>query len=146
MPREPIHPGEHLAEELQEIGISARELARDLRVPVTRVTEILRGRRGISGDTALRLARYLQVNADFWMNLQKLYELDLARREIDAELAAIVPRPRGGMTRRCGIAGPPLRPSHSGMALEKTLTMITPTTIKASPMMAARSSDCWNTT
>lgn len=95
MAREPIHPGEHLAEELQEIGISARELARDLRVPVTRVTEILRGRRGISGDTALRLARYFEVNADFWMNLQKLYELDLARREIDAELAAIVPRPRG---------------------------------------------------
>ena len=95
MAREPIHPGEHLAEELQEIGISARELARDLRVPVTRVTEILRGQRGISGDTALQLARYFQVNADFWMNLQKLYELDLARREIDAELAAIVPRPRG---------------------------------------------------
>lgn len=92
MPGEPIHPGEHLAEELQEIGISARELARDLRVPVTRVTEILRGRRGISGDTALRLGRYFQVSPDFWMNLQKLYELDLARREIEAELATILPR------------------------------------------------------
>lgn len=92
MHREPIHPGEHLAEELQDIGVSARELARELKVPVTRVTEILRGRRGISGDTALRLGRYFQVSPDFWMNLQKLYELDLARREIEPELATIVPR------------------------------------------------------
>jgi addiction module HigA family antidote len=96
MTREPIHPGEHLAEELQEIGISARELARELNVPATRITEILRGRRGVSGDTALRLGRYFQVSADFWMNLQKLYELDLARREIEGELAAIAPRPRAG--------------------------------------------------
>ncbi|MDZ3837356.1 MAG: HigA family addiction module antitoxin [Rhodospirillales bacterium] len=96
MTREPIHPGEHLAEELQEIGISARELARELNVPATRITEILRGRRGVSGDTALRLGRYFQVSADFWMNLQKLYDLDLARREIEGELAAIAPRPRDG--------------------------------------------------
>jgi addiction module HigA family antidote len=96
MTREPIPPGEHLAEELQEIGISARELARELNVPATRITEILRGRRGVSGDTALRLGRYFQVSADFWMNLQKLYELDLARREIEGELAAIAPRPRAG--------------------------------------------------
>lgn len=95
MTREPIHPGEHLAEELREIGISARELARDLNVPATRVTEILRGRRGISGDTALRLGRYFQVSPEFWMNLQKLYELDLARREIGPELEAVVPRDRG---------------------------------------------------
>lgn len=92
MTREPIHPGEHLADELQELGISARELARELKVPVTRVTEILRGRRGITGDTALRLGRYFQVSPDFWMNLQKLYELDLARREIGEDLASILPR------------------------------------------------------
>ena len=79
MSREPIHPGEHLADELQKLGISARELARELKVPVTRVTEILRGRRGITGDTALRLGQYFQVSPDFWMNLQKLYELDLGR-------------------------------------------------------------------
>jgi addiction module HigA family antidote len=95
MTREPIHPGEHLAEELQELGISARELARELKVPVTRVTEILRGRRGITGDTALRLGRYFQVSPDFWMNLQKLYELDLARREIGEDLASIMPRASG---------------------------------------------------
>lgn len=57
-----------------------------------RVTEILRGRRGISGDTALRLGQYFQVSPDFWMNLQKLYELDLARQQIGEELAAIMPR------------------------------------------------------
>lgn len=89
MPREPIHPGEHLAEELRELGISARELARELKVPVTRVTEILRGRRGISGDTALRLGHYFGVSPDFWMNLQKLYELDLARQQIGDDLTAI---------------------------------------------------------
>ena len=95
MYREPIHPGEHLADELQELGISARELARELKVPVTRVTEILRGRRGITGDTALRLGRYFQVSPDFWMNLQKLYEIDLARRQIGEDLASIMPRASG---------------------------------------------------
>jgi len=55
MPRTPIHPGEHLADELQELEISARELARTIKVPTTRITDILRGRRGITGDTALRL-------------------------------------------------------------------------------------------
>ena len=77
---------------------SAPELARELKVPVTRVTEILRGRRGISGDTALRLGRYFQVSPDFWMNLQKLYEIDLARRQIGEDLASIMPRAcgRGG--------------------------------------------------
>lgn len=92
MSREPIHPGEHLAEELQDCGMSARELARELKVPVTRVTEILRHRRGISGDTALRLGRYFGVSPDFWMNLQKLYELDLARQQIGEELTAIMRR------------------------------------------------------
>ena len=95
MSREPIHPGEHLADELRELGISARELARELKVPVTRVTEILRGRRGITGDTALRLGRYFQVSPDFWMNLQKLYEIDLARRQIGEDLASIMPRDSG---------------------------------------------------
>src|SRR5512144_272120 len=95
MTREPIRPGEHLADELQELGISARELARELKVPVTRVTEILRGRRGITGDTALRLGRYFQVSPDFWMNLQKLYEIDLARRQIGEDLASIMPRASG---------------------------------------------------
>ena len=75
MARTPIHPGEHLADELRELGMSARELARTIKVPTTRITDILRGRRWITGDTALRLARYFGVSPDFWMNLQKLYEL-----------------------------------------------------------------------
>ena len=86
MPRTPIHPGEHLADELQELGISARELARALKVPTTRITDILRGRRGITGDTALRLGQYFGVSPDFWMNLQKLYELDVARQDIGDQL------------------------------------------------------------
>jgi antitoxin HigA-1 len=94
MPRIPIHPGEHLADELQELGMSARELARAIKVPTTRITDILRGRRGITGDTALRLGRYFGVRPEFWMNLQKLYELNVAREMLGSELAAIPPRPR----------------------------------------------------
>jgi addiction module HigA family antidote len=104
MSREPIHPGEHLAEELRELGMSARQLARELKVPVTRITEILRGRRGLSGDTALRLGQYFGVSPDFWMNLQKLYELDLARLQIGEELTAIVRRSgsKGGDAHHAG--------------------------------------------
>ena len=92
MARTPIHPGEHLADELQELGMSARELARTIRVPTTRITDILRGRRGISGDTALRLAQYFGVSADFWMNLQSGYELDLARQELGKRIQRIPQR------------------------------------------------------
>ncbi|HEY5381142.1 MAG TPA: HigA family addiction module antitoxin [Acidobacteriaceae bacterium] len=64
-----IHPGEHLAEELSEMGISAAEFARRIRVPMNRVTEILKGRRSISGDTSLRLAHFFGTSAEFWLNL-----------------------------------------------------------------------------
>jgi addiction module HigA family antidote len=96
MARTPIHPGEHLADELKELGMSARELARAIKVPTTRITEILRGRRGITGDTALRLAQYFGVSPDFWMNLQKLYELDVARQELGDRLADIPRRAQAG--------------------------------------------------
>jgi antitoxin HigA-1 len=96
MPRMPIHPGEHLADELRELGMSARELARTIKVPTTRITDILRGRRGITGDTALRLGQYFGMSPDFWMNLQKLYELDLARQELGDQLAEIPCRSRVG--------------------------------------------------
>ena len=76
-----IHPGEHLAEELRELGMSAAELARQLNVPTNRVTEILNGRRAVSGDTALRLAHFFGTSAEFWLNLQSLYEIRVARRE-----------------------------------------------------------------
>lgn len=76
-----IHPGEHLAEELKELGMSAAELARQLDVPTNRVTEILDGRRAITGDTALRLAHFFGTTAEFWLNLQSLYELGIAQKK-----------------------------------------------------------------
>jgi antitoxin HigA-1 len=81
-----IHPGEHLAEELRELGMSAAELARRLRVPTNRITEILNGRRGITGDTALRLGHFFGTSAEFWLNLQSLYEIRLARRKLGARI------------------------------------------------------------
>jgi addiction module HigA family antidote len=76
-----LHPGEHLAEELKELDMSAAELARRLDVPTNRVTEILNGRRDITGDTALRLAHFFGTTAEFWLNLQSLYELRLAQKK-----------------------------------------------------------------
>lgn len=66
-----IHPGEHLADELKALGMSANQLAKELGVPTNRITEIIRGKRGISGDTALRLGRWFGTGPDIWMNLQK---------------------------------------------------------------------------
>ena len=76
-----IHPGKHLAEELRELGISAAELARCLDVPTNRVTEMLNGRRAVTGDTALRLAHFFGTTAEFWLNLQSLYELRIAQKK-----------------------------------------------------------------
>jgi addiction module HigA family antidote len=78
MARMAIHPGEHLAEELDALKMSAAALARRLRVPTNRVTEILHGQRAITGDTALRRAHFFGTSAEFWLNLQSLYELRLA--------------------------------------------------------------------
>ena len=81
MPITAIHPGEHLAEELRELEMSAAELARQLEVPTNRITEILNGRRAITGDTALRLAHFFGTSAEFWLNLQSLYEIRLAQQK-----------------------------------------------------------------
>ena len=78
MGRSLIHPGAHLAEQIKELDISAAELARQIQVPTNRVTEILKGRRSITGDTALRLGHFFGTSPEFWMNLQKLYDLRLA--------------------------------------------------------------------
>lgn len=83
MTRKAIHPGEHLAEQLEALDMSAAELARQLRVPTNR-THILNGRRAITGDTALRLGHFFGTSAEFWLNLQKLYELRVAEQEIGA--------------------------------------------------------------
>ena len=81
MGRSAIHPGEHLAEQLEELDMSAAELARQLKVPTNRVTEILKGQRAVTGDTALRLGHFFGTSAEFWMSLQKLYELRLAEEK-----------------------------------------------------------------
>jgi addiction module HigA family antidote len=76
-----IHPGEHLAEELDALDMSAAELARRLQVPTNRVTAILNGQRAISGDTALRLAHFFGTSPQFWLNLQNLYDIRLAEEK-----------------------------------------------------------------
>ena len=88
-----IHPGEHLAEELNEIGISAAELASKLDVPTNRITGILNGQRAITGDTALRLANFFGTSAEFWLNLQSLYELRIAQKKV-GKLIKTLPRLR----------------------------------------------------
>ena len=84
-----IHPGEHLAEELKELGMSAAELARQIGVPTNRVTEILNGRRAITGDTALRLAHFFGTTAEFWLNLQSLYELRVAQKKAGKSISRL---------------------------------------------------------
>ncbi len=81
MPQLAIHPGEHLAEELTELNMSAAELARQLKVPTNRITQILNGSRNITADTALRLAHFFGTSAEFWVNLQSIYDLRMAQRE-----------------------------------------------------------------
>src|SRR5574337_300719 len=89
MPRIPIHPGEHLAEELATLNMSAAELARHLQVPTNRVTEILNGQRAITGDTALRLGHFFGTSPEFWLNLQSLYELRLAEQRAGKTIKAL---------------------------------------------------------
>src|SRR5580692_1820604 len=79
----PIHPGEILrADFMEPLGLSMNRLALDLRVPVTRIAEIVHQRRGITPDTALRLARYFNTSAGFWMNLQTAYDLEVAEDKL----------------------------------------------------------------
>jgi antitoxin HigA-1 len=84
--RSAIHPGDHLAEELAELNMSASALARQIKVPANRITGIINGNRAITADTALRLGHWFGTSPEFWLNLQKIYELRLARKEIGARL------------------------------------------------------------
>ncbi|MGC2659689.1 MAG: HigA family addiction module antitoxin [Bryobacteraceae bacterium] len=79
--RTPIHPGEILADELEETGLTAKKLAGVIEVPPNRLYQLLAGKRNMTADTALRLSQYFGMSADFWMNLQSAYELDIARRQ-----------------------------------------------------------------
>ena len=82
----PVHPGEILGEELEELGLSATALAKALDVPTNRVTAVLRGQRGVTADTALRLSRYLGTTPQLWQNLQKAFELRVAQIESGAHI------------------------------------------------------------
>lgn len=77
----PIHPGEHLAEYIEEYGITVYRLAKDIYVPATRIDQIVKCKRGITADTALRLSKYFGTSSQYWMNLQSQYELETARPE-----------------------------------------------------------------
>jgi addiction module HigA family antidote len=89
-----IHPGEILADELEELHMSAAELARTLHVPTNRITQILAGKRAITADTALRLGQWLGTGPELWINLQKSYELRLAEQEKGEEIKRTI-RQRG---------------------------------------------------
>lgn len=89
MARLAIPPGEHLAEELKALDMSATELARQLKVPTNRVTGILNGQRAITGDTALRLGHFFGTSPEFWLNLQSLYELRLAEQRKGKTIKAL---------------------------------------------------------
>lgn len=91
--RPPIHPGEILADELSEIGITPTELARQLEVPANRITQIVRGKRAITGDTALRLGHWFSMNPQFWLNLQTAFELREAERQAGDEINRLPTRP-----------------------------------------------------
>lgn len=107
MSRITIHPGEHLAEELDTLNMSAAELARQLRVPTNRITEILNSRRAITGDTALRLAHFFRTSAQFWLNLQGLYELRLAEQKAGSQIKTLPT-----LKRRKTKAGPLQQSAH----------------------------------
>ena len=99
MARTPIHPGEILNDELEEIGLTAKKLADVIEVPPNRLYQLLAGKRNITADTALRLGQYFGMSADFWMNLQSTYELDLARQQAGKAIQKIprrrqTPQPR----------------------------------------------------
>jgi antitoxin HigA-1 len=89
------HPGEHLAEELTALNMSAAELARRLAVPTNRITQILNGTRSITGDTALRLAHFFGTSAEFWLNLQSLYDLRLAQKKAGRSIRSLPTLKRG---------------------------------------------------
>ncbi len=89
MARPAIHPGEILADELEEIAVTPTELARQLRVPANRITQIVQGKRAMTGDTALRLGHWFGTSAQFWLNLQSAYDLRVAEATAGREIARL---------------------------------------------------------
>jgi len=102
MARTAIHPGEHLAEQLEALDMSAAELARRLRVPANRITEIINGQRAITGDTALRFGHFFHTSPELWLNLQSIYDLRLAEQKSGAAIRSLPTLPRGSGKGRDG--------------------------------------------
>jgi len=98
MARTPIHPGEILADELEELGVSPTELARQIRVPANRISQIINGKRSITGDTALRLAHWFGTSPQFWMNLQALYDVRIAEEDAGTEIKTLPTKPEKSPT------------------------------------------------
>ena len=100
--RPAIHPGEILADELEELGVTPTALSRQIGVPPNRVTQIIQGKRAITGDTALRLGRLFGTGAEFWLNLQSLYELRRAEQKAGKTIRALptLQRRKGGQGRQ----------------------------------------------
>jgi addiction module HigA family antidote len=86
MPRPVVRPGKVLAEELQSLGVTPTELARQIEVPPNRISQIINGKRAITGDTAVRLAHWFGTHPEFWLNLQSTYELRQAERHLGASV------------------------------------------------------------
>lgn len=94
MSRPPIHPGEILADELGELGITPTELSRQIGVPPNRISQIIQGKRAITGDTALRLGHWFKSSPEFWLNLQSAYDLRVAAKEVGRTIAKLPTRPQ----------------------------------------------------
>src|ERR1700693_6237758 len=99
MPRPAIHPGEILADELRELGVTPTELSRQIHGPANRITQIIHGHRGVTGDTALRLGHWFGTSAQFWLNLQSAYDIRMATKQAGAEIARV---PVGFLARQGG--------------------------------------------
>jgi len=93
MARPAIHPGEILAEELEELGMSPIELSRQIAVPPNRISQIIKGQRSITGDTALRLGHWFRTSAQFWLYLQAAHDIRVARQQVGAEIERLPTRP-----------------------------------------------------
>jgi antitoxin HigA-1 len=96
MARSAIHPGEHLAEQLEALDMTAAELGRQLKVPANRITEILNGQRAVTGDTALRLGHFFHTSPQFWLNLQAIYDLRVAEQKSGEAIKALPTLSRSG--------------------------------------------------
>ena len=92
MPRHPIHPGEILSDELGELNLSASALARQINVPPNRISQIIQGKRAVTGDTALRLGHWFGMNPQFWLNLQSQFDLRMAEAQAGKEVRKLPTR------------------------------------------------------